>query len=467
MTLDRRILNKAFLVTIPFVFLFVIDPLGMRNAGEAHYEDHILRAWAPFYSDTASDDIVIILIDDTYLDQTKRWPVSYDNLSRLLKRISTFNPQMVFFDILQHHEHSNNLTRWIETLKRETETYPIYMGSDPSYDTKSRLADRNSIRHKLSKVVEFVAVGWDGHGRYYPMHVGSMNTAAYAMFKYWCFHNSGECAFQKDKNYEDAMIIQWSNKYSLQQEKFYSPIECQDLPDSNWGQLIKNVTITLTQGIYDDSERDKKLRHSCPPFLSISASSLSKYSAFDDDSLREVIQDKIVMVGYYLSGGTDLVRSPVHGSIPGVYKHAMALDNLIRLNGSHWRVPKDIGLFNLNSSDLLEIFVGYLALFGVSWFRIKMDDEKNDTKQSKAKKLIHASIPTALIVSIILGSILISHFILKVGAPSWYGLLLILLFDLPIFFIFIIRTVIPIRLIKIRLQLFLMLWLTIYYSNRL
>jgi hypothetical protein len=45
--------------------------------------------------------------------------------------------------------------------------------------------------------------------------------------------------------------------------------------------------------------------------------------------------DKVVMIGTALDDGADYVVSPLHDRLPGVYLHAMALDNLITWNGDY------------------------------------------------------------------------------------------------------------------------------------
>lgn len=50
---------------------------------------------------------------------------------------------------------------------------------------------------------------------------------------------------------------------------------------------------------------------------------------------QDAFANKIVMIGTALDDGGDLVVSPLHDRLPGVYLHAMALDNLISSNGRY------------------------------------------------------------------------------------------------------------------------------------
>ena len=434
-----EIFCKALVTTSLILLVFIVDPLGIRNSAEDHYEDHILRLWSPFFSDTVSDEIVVVLIDDQYIDQTNTYPVSYRNLARLLKTISRFEPQSMFYDILQHHEHSDNLNRWLRTL--DSQTFPIFMASNTHYDTEARLNNPESLRHKIANVSQLAAVSWSGEGRYYPLSVPwndtKMNTVAAAMYKDWCGRDA-ECDENQMDNMDDSVIVQWSNKHAPDQEKFF-PIgmSCGDETLSQWQQLKELLVVSLTQGIQNQDDVDSTLRKRCPPFLTIAASKLSAPGAAGSPELKQAIQGKMVLVGYHVTGGVDLVVSPVHGTLPGVYFHAMALDNLVTLDGQYWRSPDDAGLFNLSIADMVEIAVQTTVLFLVIWFRFNFLEQQETQHFDERQKLWGAFVPMLIIIAVIALSVAISHFVLNVGAPNWYGLILIIFIDLPVFFFFI------------------------------
>lgn len=439
MSFSLEIFVKALVTTSLILLVFIVDPLGIRNAAEDHYEDHILRLWSPFFSKTVSNEIVVVLIDDKYIESTKTYPVSYRNLTRLNKIISRFEPQSVFYDILQHHEHSDNLSQWITALKRQK--YPVLMASNPSYDTDERLNHPDSLRYKIAKVADLAAVSWSGEGRYYPLSVPwnnkRMNTVATAMYKNWC-EKTAQCEENPISNMNDSLIVQWSNKHAPNQETLFPlDISCGESTQSQWQQLKELLVVSLTQGIQDQNNIDSTFRKLCPPFLTIAASKLSAPGAAGSTELKQAIQGKMVLVGYHVTGGADLVVSPVHGALPGVYFHAMALDNLITLKGDYWRSPEDTELFNLSIADIVEIAVQTIVLFLVIWFRFNFLDQQETPQFDEKQKLWGAFAPMLIIISVIAISVAISHFVLHVGAPNWYGLVLIMFIDLPVFFFFI------------------------------
>ncbi len=76
-----------------------------------------------------------------------------------------------------------------------------------------------------------------------------------------------------------------------------------------------------------------------------------------------MLRDRLVLVGANITSTGDLVESPVHGQLPGVYLHAMALDNLINAGMDYDHEPANFPGLPFNWLDLLEL--GLLALIAV------------------------------------------------------------------------------------------------------
>jgi CHASE2 domain-containing sensor protein len=90
--------------------------------------------------------------------------------------------------------------------------------------------------------------------------------------------------------------------------------------------------------------------------------------------MRNAIRGRIVLIGASLRGAPDLSFSPVHGLLPSVFLHAMALDNLIRWDGEDfWRAPfvvVPIGRWEIKNSDIVAIgLIWLLAMLHVGFFR--------------------------------------------------------------------------------------------------
>ncbi|KKD60850.1 hypothetical protein RN22_08905 [Grimontia sp. AD028] len=434
------VIVKTLFTGFFIVAVFIVDPLGIRVSAEKHYEDHILRLLSPFFSESVSDHVTVVLIDEAFLEETERFPVNYTNLATLLKVSGFHQPKAVFFDILQHHQHSERLERWLKTIKKSP--FPVFMASDPEYDSPARLENPSSLRSRLNNVSDFVSVSWSGEKHYYPLYVEAHNrvtpSAALALYRVFCQGVNAPCPNDlSDSSFQNSMVIQWSNKFDNRQNEFRHVGEaCTNTNHSNISSMLDTLWVLLVQGVLPEEKLDAKLRNKCPPVLTISASSLFQPGASKSPLLREALENKLVLFGYHLSGGTDTVISPVHGKLPGVYNHAMALENLLQKGTSYWNVPSSIGLFNLSIADIFEITIQISVLFTVIWYRYSHLENQQQGKTSTLSGLK----PFFFVAALIFLTILFSDQLFDIGVSNWYALPLILLLDIPIFFYFMLES---------------------------
>ena len=121
----------------------------------------------------------------------------------------------------------------------------------------------------------------------------------------------------------------------------------------------------IKQGLANDL--DKPL---CPYHLVLPLRALRELNRENhpwQTSLEEVITDKVIFYGSSLQSVDDLVYSPVHGRLPGVLMHAMALDNLMDA-GAAYPKASEFDLMRLNSLGTLFPLgaVAFLSLFAAS-----------------------------------------------------------------------------------------------------
>lgn len=77
-----------------------------------------------------------------------------------------------------------------------------------------------------------------------------------------------------------------------------------------------------------------KARPLCP-YNQVVPASAFKGIGFTDQQLADALDKRYVLIGLNLAGINDHVLSPVHGRLPGVHSHAVALDNLITYEGRY------------------------------------------------------------------------------------------------------------------------------------
>jgi hypothetical protein len=182
-----------------------------------------------------------------------------------------------------------------------------------------------------------------------------METPALALYRQFCkdapctdLPADAEAAAQLQ-----PIAVQWCLKLAPEQAKVADIRHC--APPRNF---VIDWVAQFFQAVFwklDDSAQAR-----CPFSLTLSASDLEVSSPEDQALVAGLLRDRLVMVGASITSTGDLVQSPVHGLIPGVYLHAMALDNLIYKGMDYDREPANFPGLNLHWVDLLEL--GLLAL---------------------------------------------------------------------------------------------------------
>lgn len=379
-----RSLLTAFAVTA----IYFINPFGLRSAAVKYNEDIVIRLMSPLHGEKGTSEVVIVLIDDNFIhNYGMSYPVPYPQLSSLFSVISHHQPTAVFLDIIQKYEHSSGLEHWIETIGHAS--FPVFMAGLPSVDTPKVLGNEKNIRHKLNNVSEFTTVGWSGYNHYYPLKIPNphytdadpasdkiIKTAAFDLYRVWCKKKPDICSMKvseldEPSQFNRPMIVRWSNRAAAGQETFI-PLSkpCQIVSKNEFEEIWSWVKLELKRSFPNFNHAWEKRRHTCFNIMVLQASSLLDSDAGDPEGLiGEQLHGKIVMVGYNIKGSSDIVTSPLHGPMPGIFIHAMALDNLINYDNEYWHVPKPI-VGTLSIADLLDGGLQFVVLIFFFYFRM-------------------------------------------------------------------------------------------------
>ncbi|MGB3457480.1 MAG: CHASE2 domain-containing protein [Litorimonas sp.] len=116
-----------------------------------------------------------------------------------------------------------------------------------------------------------------------------------------------------------------------------------------WGQRVRKALAFASEKAVSGLN-DGMNGRDCAYHMSIEVGDL--FGGLPDDQLASMIEDKIVLIGADVPYLADNFDTPVYGSLPGVFIHAMALDNLIELGPRADRAPRDI-LFAMDETDLI------------------------------------------------------------------------------------------------------------------
>lgn len=113
----------------------------------------------------------------------------------------------------------------------------------------------------------------------------------------------------------------------------------------------------------------------CLYHLEIPYSGLN-YNKITPARTKVLLNDRVVIFGGRYENSSDIIESPVHGNIPGMHLHAMALDNLMTKGGRYLAVPRTVydRWFQFDLLDLWDVvFVLLSAAFAIR-LRIYTED---------------------------------------------------------------------------------------------
>lgn len=151
-------------------------------------------------------------------------------------------------------------------------------------------------------------------------------------------------------------------------------------------------------------------RQECPYALTLGYDRLVAGQGLETKDLQRLLAGKMVMVGGHFRASNDWVESPVHGQVPGVHYHAMALDNLIE-DGVDYR--RNASAF-LDSDLLKSLLIALLAFCGVLGVMLRNNLLDNAIEAGMEPRLRAA----------IYGPLYLGLFALSIGmvaVATWFG----------------------------------------------
>lgn len=442
---NRAIRVCGYIWKTALMFLIMMwNPLGLVGAAERFSRDAFLKLASPFYPTWAQDRIAVVLITDDDLPispgDSKRevWPIGFDDHECLLRKVLSAAPRSVFIDFVFGHTHGEDHEgeHYREFLsgyaKGESPPegfckiavgrtgIPIVLGDMPKVMDLKGGTDI-SIPHMREKGlspdfadtgVPTAAIRWAGFQDLYPFSVplagaNRMPTAAARLAEIELQSGSGSWL---SRAIEDgaAMRVMWG---TTPPETLSGKGGCRFDPDGRWDRLWMAFRI-FWHGFFSvgASHHLWKAPQSCLFHEFITA---RQVMAADEEELRARLSCRHVLIGSSLSAAPDFAETPTTAAIPGVFLHAMALDNLLSLKSKYLRDPPGI------LANSVELFFLLLAtIFGqrihIKWEAIQIDSTL------KIRSVLCVSIKyIALYVSLLTAVLMFIYFCLYYTPVNW------------------------------------------------
>lgn len=365
-----RLAAEAFLaIVVAFLMLAIMPKLMPSSDLMTHLTARSQAALVgSFYPIQQRDNVTVLLIDDKALaDLEQGWPVPYATHARWLSNLGTlYQPRAVFLDItFTQARKDETLPQLVQALCRlRDQGVPVFLAALPDPQT-GRLAVRRGLDSPAGERPCFTLVGVN----YQPHQVDRLVwsyplwTANPGAGSAMVDSRSGALAMAQDvagldvPRFDEPMALTWG-------------VNNQDIRRfGEWCRFAGSVAEELIPpGLRALHAGEEVLKPICPYSRSLSVSELKPQTEEDEARLHALLNGKFVIMGAAISGTNDMITSPVHGPIPGVFMHAMALDNLLTYNGHYkraleWQLPPAWPLFWMGLVVVLTAHALHMAVW--------------------------------------------------------------------------------------------------------
>lgn len=357
----HRIVEAFVAILAAFLMLAIIPKLMPSSDVMTHLTARTQAALVgSFYPPAQRDNITVLLIDDdTLADTGQGWPVAYATHARWLSNLGTlYKPRAVFVDItFTQQRKDDTLPQLVLALCRLRDRgIPVFLAALPDAVT-GQLAVRPGLATPSgeSPCFRLVGVNYQPHQVdrlvwIYPLRtVGTATDGSLVDFP-----SSALAMAQLATNLEiprlaEPMALTWGvNNKDIQRLGEWCRFA---------GTLAEEITPPRLRAEFAGEQVFKPI---CPYNRSLVLHQLKPQIEADEARLHRVLDGKFVLLGASISGTNDVITSPVHGAIPGVFMHAMALDNLLTYQNRYkraleWELPPAWPLFWMGLMVVLTI----------------------------------------------------------------------------------------------------------------
>jgi hypothetical protein len=343
-------------------FQIWLNPFGFSDLVQRYSQDvsNLLITGPYFYGTEGRDKVSVALIDEETLHQLHTpWPWTYGDHARALGALLSYNPKAVVVDILfVDPRRDGTLPELIDVIHRFRKAHvPIYFegGVDLPYG-------ENPL------TPEIAATGAPILDPNVPINAG---VARQYSATGHCFNAKpdadGTCPSLAVKVYRDLYPDR-------------PPVKINDMIELVWGTRTAPTNLKwmandgrscapdmgLVRRIYLAFFDTSAVKSPCPYNAEFTLFSLM---AGGDEDIPKLVENRVVFYGGALQGAQDKIYTPVNDLLPGVFVHAMAMDNMITYRGKPEQNAMSIG-GQVQDGNLVQIVAVIPVILILSWLHM-------------------------------------------------------------------------------------------------
>ncbi|HEY9149802.1 MAG TPA: CHASE2 domain-containing protein [Gammaproteobacteria bacterium] len=361
--------------------MMAVNPYGISDRVDAITQQTFYRLAAPFYQSAARDDIIVVLLTEPGIRNLQErglfraniWPIAYRDHAYILDRIMEQGPKSLLIDVYFDRQRSTDNT--LEMLRARLERGIREHDVDVFHAAGFGDADPTPIQKMLSATGSRpVITGWEALGEGYPLQSVLGPSATYAIYESYCLRSvpAAACDVPRLSPYDvpvydspdspgEGLSVYWGSDPP-------PPLFAEDTTGAcergpiGWWAALRELGGNLVIGLVGLDASQPQV--ACPYHRFITADYLATVLRAGTEGekarIHELLHNKIVLYGVKFEGAVDTVDSPVHGRIPAVFLHAMALDNLMNFGDRYVRA-------GVSYAGVISIFAWLVLVTVYAW----------------------------------------------------------------------------------------------------
>ena len=341
--LKQKIVARALIYGLLGFFVINFNPFGLNDMAELKSQEAIakvLSPWYPFGQTKQTEKIVVVLVNGKSLDlisqlpQTERivsaneWPILYKDHANILKTLVAHgSPKQIFIDIEFHKVRNtdNSFQSFLRTLDK-LHTKKTVNFSHAAGGIIEKIP--HEINQQFERFSSPVLNAWSSD--FMPLLQRLETGEIYLSPALNMYKNISNKSLDLSR-YEQEMFVFWRNHFD---ERFFDNSSDSSCKSSENSKALESVSMFFGGFLgFEDKER-------CYPHKVVYLDELQQMLSLGAEGkkqINKIFKDATVLYGTdYIALG-DRYESPTHGTIPGVFYHAMALENLIEFDENYFK----------------------------------------------------------------------------------------------------------------------------------
>lgn len=374
-----NIFFAKLMVTLLGVYVFVIKDYFHLEEYTNQMSQNVTTRFLSYFYPREPDDIVVVNTDQHSVEQ---WPPSYIDYAKWLEFLIDYSPKAIVVDInFEQRLHAEYKDALVEVLA-DAHDYEV-----PIYGIVSENSDPD-----IAQWLKPIGTRWDDlELGYYPIRDSNNHFMAGVQI-YHDFYT------EVDQRYQVPMFLKWPSRPLPQGSGFWSKLK------AGWDCVLHCADHPDDKPYFDKFKvQDMVVSH---------------------QQATEQFTDRIVFFGSERPASKDFFPNPIYGQVPGVFLHALALDNLIKYGDNYVKRDDSLPLFaGQGAGGLIEILllITNLCLF----LRFESTLNEDDFKQPRqvGKVLLKTFLWAVFCFVITVLGVALSHLLLRSDPSNIIGLL--------------------------------------------